>query len=344
MQRKSLRLLLAFGILILGGNLQAGPDHPLSPYPTGDEFYAEIRAFADAHPEIVALETVGKSVESRDLLALHFRRPDGKARPAALITGNIHAGECISALVAMGAARALADEDGKTDWITRLLDESDIYIIPLHNPDGYYRVLDTNGKGGEIGSRRNANGVDLNRNFPLAPGAKSLHPLSGNKRPGSSYYMGPHPLSEPETQAIEELVNRQTFYAAVILHSVAGKFLYPYCHTKDPSPDAPAFVQMGQAFNDHQPHYKYKVQRSYSWYPTLGDSDDFLYIYHGVLSVTVEVGTIKKNLFDRGLKTMKMFWIANPGKVDYWVENDSQAVLAAIAEALKITGGEPVKH
>ncbi len=341
-RRSALSIIFAF--LVCGFGFRTSAESPLPPYPAGDELYSEIRAFAGSHPDLVSLETIGMSVEGREILALHFSRRDGKDKPAALVTGNIHAGECIGAMVAIAAARELAERDGKTEWITAFLDGSDVYIIPVHNPDGYYRVISSGGKPGKTGSRKNANGVDLNRNFPLAPGAGSRHPLSGNRRPRSSYYMGPEQLSEPETRAIAELVGTKTFYAAVILHSVAGKFLYPYCHTRKPAPDEAAFIRMGAAFTDHQPYLKYRVQQSYSWYPTLGDSDDYLYIHHGILSVTVEVGTIKKNLLDRGLKTMKLFWTANPGNVDYWVENDSEAVLAAITEALEITAGRPVEH
>lgn len=337
-------VLLAALLIVFAAAASPATAQNIEPYPSGDEFYDMIKDLAAAHPEVVKLESVGKSVEGRDILALHFGRQDGKTRPAALVTGNIHAAECISGLVAMGAAEVLAEQDGVTDWITEFLDNSDVYIIPLHNPDGYYRAQRTDGKGGEIGYRKNANAVDLNRNFLVAPGAKSRHPMAGNRRPRSMCYMGPEPLSEPETRAIEELVNEQTFYAAVILHSVVGKFLYPYCHTRKPAPHEAYFIRMGEAFVSHQPYKKYKVEQSYSLYPTLGDSDDYLYIYHGVLSVTVEVGTILKNLFDRGLKTMKMYWIANPGDVDYWVQNDSTAVIAALAEAYKITGGVPVEH
>ena len=56
----------------------------------------------------------------------------------------------------------------------------DLWVVPAYNPDGLAR-----------GTRRNAHGVDLNRNYPY-----HWAPLTG------SYYSGPEPASEPETRAM----------------------------------------------------------------------------------------------------------------------------------------------
>ena len=92
-----------------------------------------------------------------------------------------------------------------------------------------------------------------------------------------------------------------------------------------------------------QKDFKYAVEQSYSWYPTLGDPDDYFYIWHGIPSFTIELSTVGSNLFDRGLKTLKVFWMANPGKkLDYWLENDAPALLPAIDKAYDLTGARPV--
>jgi murein peptide amidase A len=65
----------------------------------------------------------------------------------------------------------------------------DLWLVPVLNPDGL-----------AAGTRQNAHGVDLNRNFP------SLWQHFGH--PGSTYYSGPKPLSEPETRAARDLIRR----------------------------------------------------------------------------------------------------------------------------------------
>jgi carboxypeptidase T len=327
--------LLGFlGLFALPGG--ADPRASLAPYPSCDEVLAQVRELAAVHPDRAAVEEIGKSVAGRPILALHFHL-GAEARSQVLITGGIHAQEFIGTEVALAAARELAE--GRAD---ELLDHSDVWVVPLVNIDGHCQVYDHSGEGDRITKgRKNLHGVDLNRNFPEVPGAHSRHPLAGNRRPRSSYYMGSQALSEPESRALAELAARLHFYAAINLHSVAGKFLYPFCYTRAPAPAADAFVRMGQAMVVHQPRYRYVVQQSYTWYPTLGDLDDFLYVRYGALSVTVEVGTVRKNL-PHALQTLKFFWLSNPRNVGDWTGNDAPAVLAALLQAHQLTAGAPL--
>jgi carboxypeptidase T len=312
----------------------------LGPYPPLSVVYGEIQALAADHPDLVSLSVIGMSVQKRQIYAIHVGRKDGRERPEALITANIHAGEVLSSRVAMGVARRLCEDDGKHPWITALLDQTDLWIVPVINPDGYHRVISTGGKGAEMGTRKNAGGVDLNRNYPLAPGAKSSHPLAGNRRPKSQYYMGQKELSEPETKAVADFVEKHDFYISINGHTVAGKFLYPHGFTREPARHTEEFIRVGEAFIERQPHKKYAVQKSFSWYPTLGDMDDFLYMQHGVMSFTVEHGTVGYNL-KYALSHPRIFWVMNPHDAQRWVENDTEAILAAVEKALEITGGEP---
>lgn len=311
------------------------------PYPPLSAIYDDLQRLAAGRPELMRLEKIGESVNGLPIYAAQVGRRDGKTRPSALVTANLHAGEVISALVALGLVHRLLEGDGEDPWITALLDQTDFWIVVVANPDGYHRVISTRGKGGNLGARKNANGVDLNRNFPLAPGARSRHPLAGSQNPRSNYYMGTAPLSEPETRAIAELAAAHDFYAAINLHSVAGKFLYPHCYTRRPARHRDQFIRVGEAFVQKQGRWQYKVQNSYGWYPTLGDLDDFLYLEHGVLSFTVEHGTVGRNLPHALVNQPAGFWIMNPKDPAAWVENDVDAILAAIEAALDITAGRP---
>ena len=334
--KKLLAVLLAL-ILLFGKAVLA--EKSLAPYPSLKEIYKQAKSLAWAY-DFIQIEEIGRSVEARPIYVLRYRLSSEQV-PQALITAGIHACEYIGVAVAMNFAKELAEKAQSDEKLKELLQKVEIDIVPVINPDGYERVWRTGGKGGKIGTRKNAHGVDLNRNFLVVPGAKSWHPLAGNRRPRSNYYMGPEPLSEPETKAISKLVKSGHYFVAFNLHSVAGKFLYPYSYTKKPAPHKKVFIEIGKAFTSAQKYHSYKIQQSCSWYPTLGDLDDYLYLWFGIPSFTIEVSTVKSNLFDQGLRSLKVFWIMNPKKkYSYWVENDTSAFIPAIIKAYELTGGK----
>jgi len=335
-------LWLVVVVMFIAGALARGKEaNPLAPYPPLEGFYQEINSLAASRPVLVKLEEFGKSVEGRPLYLLRFGAGASQRKPQALVAAGIHADEYIGPMVALAFAKILAS--GRDPEAQKLLAQIEIDIIPSVNPDGYARVFADGGKGGKIGGRKNADGVDLNRNFPLVPGSKSHHPLAGNRRPRSNYYMGQFELCEPETKAVADLVKAGSYFVVLNLHSVAGKFLYPYTHSKETAPDQKLFLEIGKAFVDDQEHYHYKVEQSYAWYPTLGDPDDYFYIWFGIPSFTIEIGRLSGNLLDRGLVTLKLFWMANPHKkYDYWLRNDAPALVPALARVYELTGGKPL--
>lgn len=94
------------------------------------------------------------------------------------------------------------DEPGSAELCRRLIAGLDgtraVLVVPVANPDGLAR-----------GTKDNARGVDLNRNFP-ARSWRREHP------PG--YDPGPHPLSEPETQALARIVDEERPRVIVSVH------------------------------------------------------------------------------------------------------------------------------
>ena len=117
---------------------------------------------------------VGRSVRGRAITA--FERGD-IAAPATVVVGVIHGTEP-AGLAVVARLRRAALPAGVHLW-----------LVPTVNPDGL-----------AAGTRQNAHGVDLNRNWPTA--------WVPNGRPWDGYYSGPRPLSEPENRAMRAFLLR----------------------------------------------------------------------------------------------------------------------------------------
>ncbi|WP_244931931.1 M14 family zinc carboxypeptidase [Nocardioides sp. W7] len=122
---------------------------------------------AAAEPTVVGKRVIGHSVQGRPIVAYRLGKR-GKKVPTVVLISTMHGNEA--------APRQILQElvDGEP------VRDLDLWVVPTYNPDGL-----------AAGSRRNARGVDLNRNYPYRWAA-----LDGNYESGSG------PASEPETEAM----------------------------------------------------------------------------------------------------------------------------------------------
>jgi hypothetical protein len=103
------------------------------------ELYADMRKLADAYPKFVKVESIGKSVDGRDLIVATVNNPDtgpetGKA--AMYIEANVHGNEIQGGEITTYTVWYLMENYGRIPSITKLVDERVFYIIPTVNPDG----------------------------------------------------------------------------------------------------------------------------------------------------------------------------------------------------------------
>ncbi|MBR3843895.1 MAG: hypothetical protein IKM39_00130 [Clostridia bacterium] len=208
--------------------------------PTYSSVQKEIKALAKKYPKLIQVASIGKSVQGRDLTLMKV----GKGKQKACIIAGIHARESMTVSYLMRCVEefcaAYGSKSGKYSGfdMKNLLDNYTLYIVPLSNPDGLEIISGRDKPEVKITYREemtmedykaNANGVNLNKNFPL------LWNQIDNKvvLPDPEGYKGPSAGSEPETKALMKLCKNNDFSWMTSVH-VRGDCLY-WSDTLNPS-------------------------------------------------------------------------------------------------------------
>jgi hypothetical protein len=285
-----------------------------------DELKAELEALAAKHPDLAKLSDVGDGWEktqgkgNRDILALRIGKGDASGKPGVLFCGNHHAREIVTPEIVLLIAKMLLDGYGKDPELTHFVENRDILLVPMVNPDGHRLAEEGNdwrkntnllsGGGSSFGGGPNGPGIDLNRNYGFKWG---LPGASAN--PSSATFRGQGPFSEPETQAMKRLIDSRKWQFLMTYHSFSNLILWPWGYTDAPPPDkriAPIGMQLGKLSG-------YKPQQSVQLYPTSGDTTDYAFGEHGILAYTTEIGTWGDG-FDPPYAKLPAFWKQNePG-------------------------------
>jgi hypothetical protein len=246
---------------------------------------SQLKTWSEKFPKICKLESIGQSWEKRDIWGLKISdNPNvDEKEPAALLMGAHHAREWPSFEVPMATAKKLLEEYGKNPAVTELVNNREIWIVPMVNPDGV-EYSQTKSRMWRKNRRKNGSsyGVDPNRNYGYQWGN-----VGASSSGYSDTYHGPGPFSEPETSAIRDFARREKFQASISFHTYSQLILYPFGYGYNiHNPDEKIFKKMAY---DMSKFNRYRPQNSAELYPAMGDSDDFLYGDLNCLSFTFEL-------------------------------------------------------
>ncbi len=255
-------------------------------YYTYDTMARQLQDWAAQYPEITQLSSIGKSIEGREIWALKVsdNAAVDEAEPACLLLGGTHAREWIGVELTMASLRAYLEGYSKKDErLTRLIKEREVWFVPMLNPDGIH--FSQNSQRYWRKNRRpvgSSFGIDLNRNFGYQWG------LTGaSDKPYSDTYHGAEPFSEPETQAVKALAERECFQTSLAFHSYSELILYPFAYAYNaPNPDVAVYKDIGGQMAKFN---KYRVQNCTELYPAMGISDDWLYGDQKTIAFTFEL-------------------------------------------------------
>jgi PKD repeat protein len=254
-------------------------------YPTYQAYLDLMDEFVTNYPEICRKVEFGTTVQGRKLWALensknvHVR----EAEPQVFLTSTMHGDEtCGYVLMLRYIDYLLSNYEGADERVTYLLDNMEIWVNPLANPDGTY----WGGNNSVSGSRRgNANNKDLNRNY-----YDDTH--NGNVPPGAG------PLQQ-ETAAFIALQQEEHFTLAVNIHGGEEVCNYPWDNKTASTADNNWWVYVCREYADTVHVYNSNYMNGFSngivrgctWYMITGGRQDYANYYNHTREFCLEISS-----------------------------------------------------
>jgi len=264
-------------------------DRPdLGRYHNFEEVVETLKGYVRDYPGLASLHVLGKSREDRPVYALKISDnvSQDEGEPGFLVCGMHHSREWISVEIPLALAEELLTNYDKSSAIKRLVDEREIWVVPVQNPDGFIYST-TEYKMWRKNRRDNGNGtmgVDPNRNYFYEWGG-----AGASTSTSSDTYRGPSAASEPITQIIQNFAkNHKNLKGSISYHSYGQLVLWPWSYSTDVAPDDPILGKLARKFATFN---GYSPKQSADLYPSSGDFDDYMYGVCGLISFTIELGT-----------------------------------------------------
>lgn len=266
---------------------------------TYQEFLDEIDSMAAHYPSLITARTPISTYQTAGGRPIYFLRMSDnpetdEAEPEILYTALHHAREPNSLSELVFYMWYLLENYATNEEIAFLIDNTELYFVPMINPDGYVYNETTNPGGGGMWRKNRRNngggvyGVDLNRNYSYGWGTTGTSSI-----PLSDTYCGTAAFSEPETQAIKWLCENRDFVFAFNAHTYGNDLLHPIGVT---AAEFAVDHDYFQAFTHHMTdHNGYGAIKSSDLYPASGDSDDYMYksdltVKPQIFALTPEIG------------------------------------------------------
>lgn len=292
-------------------------------YHTYEEVETELHQIESIHSNIARVYDVGDSIEGREIWAIKISdnpTVEEASEPDVLYMGAHHAREWISVEIPMNLANCLVDNYGSDPRITALIDESEIWIVPMVNPDGvdysqkvfqmWRKNKRDNNENGVF--ERAYDGVDNNRNYGYMWGYDNI---GSSPYMGSETYRGAFAFSEPETQAIRDLALQQEFVLAVSYHSYGKLMLFPWGYVDEDTPDHKIYTDIASGMAEYN-DYVYGNAKDGIIYNTNGGAIDWLYGERGTIAYTFELGS----MFIPPEDQIEEIWLRNKGASLYLLQ------------------------
>lgn len=246
---------------------------------TYSDMQKDMKELAALYSDYCTLTTIGTSVQGRKIYDLAIGNPD--ADKSMLVVCTLHAREYICSVVAMKQIEHYLSNYNQTINGVKpavLLKGMQIHYIVMSNPDGV-----TISQTKDARWKANANGVNLNQNFPASPFRKG-----GTK--GSFGSTGDYALSEPESKAVATLtkqLKKQQNLVGVLNYHAMGRIIFGDCSDDSIKKDTQKMYSIAKKLTGYRSAAGY-----YDGTPSHGGSyREYVMDKLGLPSITIEMGT-----------------------------------------------------
>lgn len=299
-------------------------------YPTYDAYVLLMNQFAMLHPDICELIDAGNSVQGRKILFIKItdyvsvREPE----PQFLYTSSMHGDETTGYVLMLRLIDSLLTSYGSDEEITNLVNNVEIWINPLANPDGTYHGGNSTVSGA---TRYNANGYDLNRNFP-----------------DPEY--GTNTNEQPETIIFKSIAEQNNFVLCANFHGGTEVVNYPWDTWTGGYPDyithpdnnwyqfiSHLYADTAQAFSpsSYMDGYNDGITNGGDWYVIHGGRQDYMNYFMHSREVTIELSNTKL----LPASQLPAHWEYNKRSFLNYIENTLYGVRGIVTDTL----GNPLK-
>ncbi|MBP6978364.1 MAG: M14 family zinc carboxypeptidase [Bacteroidales bacterium] len=249
-------------------------------YPTYEAYETMMYAFEETYPELCRIVNIGTLPSGRNLLVAKISDQVSQAEgePQFLYTSSIHGNETTGYILMLRLIDLLLSNYPSDPDLAWMVDNLEIWINPLANPDGTYAGGNSTINGA---TRYNDNYVDLNRNYP--------DPEDGPHPDGNAW--------QPETIAFMDFASEHHFVMSANFHGGAELVNYPWDTWEKRHPDDSWWQYVSYQYVDtvheYSNNYFYGegdgVTNGYDWYTISGGRQDYMTYFHLGRECTIEI-------------------------------------------------------
>jgi len=254
-------------------------------YPTYIQYTEMMQAFADSFPNICKLHHLGTLSSGREILIVQISNNLGikENEPSFLYTSSMHGNELAGYILSLRLIDHILNGYGNILQLTELVDNIDIWINPLANPDGAYY-----GGNQDVWSatRSNANSIDLNRNYP--------DPQDGPHPDGNAY--------QNETTIFMGLADTVNFTISANMHGGVEVCNYPWDTWSTLAADDNWWKYVSHEYadscqaNSGNGYFNYLndgITNGNDWYEVVGGRQDYMNYFKYCREFTLELSDEK---------------------------------------------------